>query len=99
MSLNGKIPIMIHQRLDFFLLAMDQLVNNASKWNIMFGGKNRIPITIRLIIGRGWVRDQLIVKISNLGLLIPGLVVSLHFINYEKFINRFNTRFRSCDNY
>lgn len=54
MSLNGKIPIMIHQRLDFFLLAMDQLVNNASKWNIMFGGKNRIPITIRLIIGRGW---------------------------------------------
>ena len=54
MSLNGKIPIMIHQRLDFFLLAMDQLVNNASKWNIMFGGKNRVPITIRLIIGRGW---------------------------------------------
>ena len=37
-----------------FLLAMDQLVNNASKWNIMFGGKNRVPITIRLIIGRGW---------------------------------------------
>ena len=54
MSLNGKIPIMIHQRLDFFLLAMDQLVNNASKWNIMFGGKKRVPITIRLIIGRGW---------------------------------------------
>ena len=54
MSLNGKIPIMVHQRLDFFLLAMDQLVNNASKWNIMFGGKNRVPITIRLIIGRGW---------------------------------------------
>ena len=46
MSLNGKIPIMVHQRLDFFL-AMDQLVNNASKWNIMFGGKNRVPITIR----------------------------------------------------
>ena len=45
MSLNGKIPIMVHQRLDF-LLAMDQLVNNASNWNIMFGGKNRVPITI-----------------------------------------------------
>ena len=54
MALNGKIPIMVHQRLDFFLLAMDQLVNNASKWNVMFGGKNRIPITIRLIVGRGW---------------------------------------------
>lgn len=54
MSLNGKIPVMVHQRLDFFLLAMDQLVNNASKWSVMFGGNNKIPITIRLIIGRGW---------------------------------------------
>ena len=54
MSLNGKIPIMVHQRLDFFLLAMDQLVNNAAKWKIMFGNQNKIPITIRLIIGRGW---------------------------------------------
>ena len=54
MSLNGKIPIMVHQRLDFFLLAMDQLVNNAAKWKIMFGNQNKIPITIRLIVGRGW---------------------------------------------
>lgn len=54
MSLAGKIPIMVHQRLDFFLLAMDQLVNNAAKWKIMFGNKNNVPITIRLIVGRGW---------------------------------------------
>lgn len=54
MSLNGLIPIMSHQRLDFFLLAMDQLVNSAAKWNFMFGKKDRINIVIRLIIGRGW---------------------------------------------
>jgi pyruvate dehydrogenase E1 component beta subunit len=53
-SLNGIRPIMTHQRIDFFLLAMDQLVNNAAKWHYMFGGQNYIPITIRLIIGRGW---------------------------------------------
>ena len=53
-SLNGIRPIMTHQRLDFFLLAMDQLVNNAAKWHYMFGGQASIPITIRLIIGRGW---------------------------------------------
>ena len=53
-SLNGIRPIMTHQRLDFFLLAMDQLVNNAAKWHYMFGGHNSVPITIRLIIGRGW---------------------------------------------
>ena len=54
MSLNGKIPIMSHQRLDFFLLAMDQLVNSASKWNFMFGKQNKINMVIRLIVGRGW---------------------------------------------
>ncbi|MFZ3053688.1 MAG: transketolase C-terminal domain-containing protein [Sulfuricurvum sp.] len=53
-SLGGLKPVMTHQRLDFFLLAMDQLVNNAAKWHFMFGGKSNIPITIRLIIGRGW---------------------------------------------
>jgi acetoin:2,6-dichlorophenolindophenol oxidoreductase subunit beta len=53
-SLNGIRPVMCHQRMDFFLLAMDQLVNNAAKWNYMFGGQSSVPITIRLIIGRGW---------------------------------------------
>lgn len=53
-SLNGIRPIMTHQRLDFFLLAMDQLVNNAAKWHYMFGGQSHVPITIRLILGRGW---------------------------------------------
>src|SRR3990167_3932555 len=31
-SLAGYRPVMIHQRLDFFLLAMDQVVNAAEKW-------------------------------------------------------------------
>ena len=53
-SMNNTIPIMVHQRLDFFLLALDQLVNNAAKWYYMFGSKKNVPITIRLIIGRGW---------------------------------------------
>jgi acetoin:2,6-dichlorophenolindophenol oxidoreductase subunit beta len=53
-SLNGVRPVMTHQRVDFFLLAMDQLVNNAAKWHYMFGGKKSVSITIRLIIGRGW---------------------------------------------
>ena len=53
-SLYGIRSVITHQRLDFFLLAMDQLVNNAAKWHYMFGGQNSVPITIRLIIGRGW---------------------------------------------
>jgi len=54
LAINGYPCVMMHQRLDFFLLAMDQLVNNAAKWHFMFGGKKSVPITIRLIIGKGW---------------------------------------------
>ena len=53
-AINGKRPIMVHQRLDFFLLAMDQVVNAAAKWYFMFGNQQSVPITIRLIMGRGW---------------------------------------------
>lgn len=53
-SLLGLRPVMVHQRTDFFLLAMDQLVNNAAKWHYMFGGGQAAGITIRLITGQGW---------------------------------------------
>lgn len=53
-ALGGYKPVFMHQRFDFFLLAMDQLVNGAAKWHMMFGGAMNVPITIRLIVGRGW---------------------------------------------
>ena len=53
-ALGGLKPVMVHQRLDFFLLAMDQLVNSAAKWHYTYGPDNPVPITIRLIVGRGW---------------------------------------------
>lgn len=53
-AINGLRPIMVSQRLDFFLLAMDQLVNNAAKWHFMFGGQSSVPLVVRLILGRGW---------------------------------------------
>ena len=54
LAITGHKTVMIHQRLDFFLLAMDQLVNSAAKWHYMYGGQQSVPITIRLITGRGW---------------------------------------------
>jgi pyruvate dehydrogenase E1 component beta subunit len=53
-AIAGTRVLMTHQRVDFFLLAMDQLVNNAAKWHYMFNGQMSVPLTIRLIIGRGW---------------------------------------------
>ena len=53
-ALTGVRPVLTHQRLDFALLSMDQLVNNAAKWHFMFGGRRAVPLTVRMIIGRGW---------------------------------------------
>ena len=53
-SLYGLRPVITHQRLDFALLSMDQLVNNAAKWRFMFGGQRGVSLTVRMILGRGW---------------------------------------------
>ena len=52
-ALAGLRPVVLHPRMDFMLLAMDQIVNHAAKWHYMFGGEVNVPITIRGIINRG----------------------------------------------
>jgi acetoin:2,6-dichlorophenolindophenol oxidoreductase subunit beta len=52
-SLCGDRPIIIHPRLDFMLLAVDQIVTQAAKWSAMFGGQSSARLTIRAIINRG----------------------------------------------
>lgn len=53
-ALLGMRPIMVHQRLDFALLAVEQIVNQAAKWHYMFGGQSSVPMVTRMVIGRGW---------------------------------------------
>ncbi len=53
-ALVGMRPVMTHMRLEFAMLAIDQIVNQAAKWHYMFGGQSCVPLTIRMIIGRGW---------------------------------------------
>jgi pyruvate dehydrogenase E1 component beta subunit len=53
-ALMGRRPVMVHQRVDFALLAMEQLFNNAAKTFFVTGGRHRVPLTVRMIIGRGW---------------------------------------------
>lgn len=53
-AIAGNPVVFTHQRFDFALLAMDQLVNAAAKWHFMFGGQFSVPITVRVIVGRGW---------------------------------------------
>ena len=83
-ALNGLRPIMVHQRLDFFLYAMDQLVNNAAKWSYVFGGSQSLPLTIRLVIGRGWGQGPTHSQsLQSLFLHIPGLKVVMPSNAYQ----------------
>jgi pyruvate dehydrogenase E1 component beta subunit len=53
-ALAGMRPIHVHQRMDFLLLCMNQLVNLASKMSYISGGEYNVPLVIRAIIGRSW---------------------------------------------
>lgn len=53
-ALAGMRPIHVHQRMDFLLLCMNQLINIAAKSSYMFAGAVKVPIVVRAIIGRSW---------------------------------------------
>ena len=53
-ALGGLRPILVLQRADFVFLALDQLINHASKFHYMFGGQTAVPLVVRLIVGKGW---------------------------------------------
>jgi len=53
-ALGDMRPVYFHNRPDFLTLAMDQIVNHASKWHYMFGGKVCVPLVVWACIGRGW---------------------------------------------
>jgi pyruvate dehydrogenase E1 component beta subunit len=77
LAISGFRPIMTHMRVDFLMYAMDQIVNNASKWRSMFGSKaGNCPLVIRAVIGRGW--GQGVQHSQNLEAMfasVPGLKV------------------------
>lgn len=75
-SIKGLRPVLIHQRVDFSLLSLDQIINNAAKWHYMFDGKMTVPIVIRMIIGRGWGQGpQHSQSLQGIFAQIPGLKV------------------------
>ena len=54
MATAGLNPIVHHGRVEFALLAMDQILTQAAKWNYMFGGNYPCKFAARLNIGRQW---------------------------------------------
>jgi pyruvate/2-oxoglutarate/acetoin dehydrogenase E1 component len=52
-SLLGMRPVAELMFMDFVLLALDQIVNQAAKMHFMFGGRATVPIVIRMPGGSG----------------------------------------------
>jgi len=75
-ALLGQRPIIVHQRVEFALLAMEQIVNNAAKTHYVSDGKHSMPLVIRLVVGRGWGQGPLHSQsLESLFSYIPGLKV------------------------
>tara|TARA_B100000989_G_scaffold295670_1_gene277212 strand:- start:4232 stop:5272 length:1041 start_codon:yes stop_codon:yes gene_type:complete len=53
-ALAGLRPVYVHQRMDFLLLCMNQLINMASKIRYMSAGEHCVPFVVRAAIGRSW---------------------------------------------
>ncbi len=75
-AINGLRPIHVHIRVDFLLLAMNQLVNMVSCYRYMSGGQLNVPLVIRAVIGRGWGQSfQHSKSLQSFFAHIPGLKV------------------------
>lgn len=75
-SINGMRPILSHQRVEFSLLSIEQIFNQAAKIFYMTGGAINVPIVIRIIIGRGWGNGaQHTQSLESIFSHIPGLKV------------------------
>ena len=53
-ALSGKRPVISFQRVEFAMLALEQIANNAAKFHYVSNGQHNIPLVMRLIVGRGW---------------------------------------------
>jgi acetoin:2,6-dichlorophenolindophenol oxidoreductase subunit beta len=53
-AMAGMRPIHVHIRMDFLMLAMNQLINIAAKSSYMYDGQVKVPMVIRSMIGKSW---------------------------------------------
>jgi acetoin:2,6-dichlorophenolindophenol oxidoreductase subunit beta len=83
-ALNGMRPVYVHQRVDFLMLCMNQLVNMAAKMSYMFGGSVKVPIVVRAGIGRSWGQGaQHSQSLYGMLMHVPGLKVVVPSSPYD----------------
>lgn len=76
MAMAGMRPIHVHIRMDFMMLAMNQLVNVAAKTRSMYGGQVSVPMVVRAMIGKSWGQGaQHSQGLHSMFMHVPGLKV------------------------
>ena len=84
MALAGLKPIHVHIRMDFVMLAMNQIVNMAAKARYMFGGQEHVPLVVRSIIGKSWGQGaQHSQALHAFFMHVPGLKVAAPATPYD----------------
>ena len=75
-ALMGMTPVIVHARVDFALVCMNQLINIAAKFYHSSGGKQNPHFVVRMLIGRGWGQgSQHSQSLFSMFAHIPGLTV------------------------
>lgn len=75
-SLLGMRPVAEIMFMDFVLLALDQIANQAAKMRFMFGGRTSVPIVIRMPGGSGTgAASQHSQSLESILMHFPGLKV------------------------
>ena len=83
-AINGMRPINVHIRVDFLLLAMNQLINMVSTCRYGSNGKLNAPLVIRAVVGRGWGQGfQHSKTLHSMFAHIPGLKVVMPTTPYD----------------
>lgn len=84
LSIAGKRPVLVHQRVEFALLAMEQICNNAAKTCYVSNGQHSVPLVMRMIVGRGWGQGPAHSQaLETLFAHIPGLKVVMPSTAYD----------------
>lgn len=83
-AITGLRPIHVHIRVDFLLLAMNQLINMVATASYGSAGKLKAPLVVRGIIGRGWGQGfQHSKSLQSIFAHIPGLKVVMPSRPYD----------------
>ena len=76
MAMAGLRPIHVHIRMDFMMLAMNQLINVIAKSSYMYGGQVNLPLVIRSMVGKSWGQGaQHSQGLHSFFMHVPGLKV------------------------